>query len=429
MLMACAVALAACGEREQLLPGERLDPRVAAGVAEAEGAGPAAVAFRAPRPVEMTAWTHRNGSAAHRAAHARVDYPLDALWAVTIGQGNDRRHRITADPVSDGTRIFTLDAYATVTAVDTAGHVIWSRDLTPAFERARDGSGGGLAVAGGRLFATTGFGDLVALEAATGAEIWRQRLDAPATSPAVAGNIVYAVSRDGHGWALRVRDGRVLWEIPGTPGDAGRAGAAGPAISGRHVIFPFSSGDVMAALRNTGIRVWTTTVAGRRLGVPYAAFTDITADPVVDGGRIYVGNFGGRLAALAAKDGERLWSAGDGVQSPVWPAGGSIFYLTDQNELVRRIAATGAEVWRQRLPLYVRPKVTKRKRVFADYGPVLAGGQLLVATSEGLLRRFDPADGRPIGARPIGAPAASAPIVVRGVVYLLTEDGKLRAFR
>lgn len=427
MLVVCAVALAACGEREQLLPGERLDVRTAAGVIE--DTPTASVAFRAPAPAEVTSWTHRNGSAAHRTAHARVEYPLSPLWAVTIGQGNDRRHRITADPVSDGTRIYTLDAYATVSAVDTAGKVVWSRDLTPSYERAKDASGGGLAVGDGRVFATTGFGDLVALDAATGAEIWRQRLDAPATSPAVGGAIVYAVSRDGHGWAIRARDGRVLWEIPAVAGDAGRAGAAGPAISGRHVIFPFSSGDVIAALRNTGIRVWTTTVAGRRLGVPYAAFTDITADPVVDGGRVYVGNFGGRLVALAAKDGERLWSARDGVQSPVWPAGGAIFYVTDQNELVRRSAATGAEAWRVRLPLYEKPKVTKRKRVYADYGPILAGGALLVATSEGLFRRHDPVDGHALGTSSIGAPAASAPIVLRGVVYLLTEDGKLRAFR
>ncbi len=133
-----------------------------------------------------------------------------ALWSAPIGQANDRRHRITAEPVSDGQRIFTIDSRALVSATSTSGATIWSRDLTPPSDRSDDGSGGGLAVAGARVFVVTGFGDLYALDAVSGTIIWRQRLEAPGTgAPTVVGGQVYVTTRNSRGWVLDVETGRL----------------------------------------------------------------------------------------------------------------------------------------------------------------------------------------------------------------------------
>jgi outer membrane protein assembly factor BamB len=307
---------------------------------------------------------------------------------------------------------------------------LWSADLTPPADNPDDASGAGLALAGGRLFVSLGFGDLVALDAATGREIWRQDLDAAAGgAPTVAGGLVYLSSRDARGWAVEADTGRVRWTLQGTPGQAGLVGGAAPAVTDRLAIFPFSSAELTAALREGGTAIWTANVAGRRPGRVYARISDISGDPVVAGNRVYAGSAAGRLDAVDLSSGEVLWSAREGAMSPVVVAGGAVFAVTDQAELVRLDAGSGARVWSAPLPYFQRLDPRRRKDVFAHYGPVLAGGRLWVASGDGQLRGFSPVDGALAATVAIPGGAATAPVVAGRTLYVVSQRGQLLAFR
>ncbi len=418
--------LAACTEKEPILPGERLALRGEARAEAPEGPRPIAL----PAPVVNAAWPQKAGAADHSPGHPALGRALAPLWRADIGEAAGRRHRITADPVVAGGRVFALDSQARVSAFSTAGAPLWSRGLTPPADRSGDASGGGLAAGDGRLFVTTGFGTLVALDAASGRELWSQDLDAAATgAPTVAGGIVYAVSRDSRGWAIDAGSGRILWEVSGLPSPAGVDGGAAPAVTERLALFPMNSGELVAALRGGGTRVWTAPVVGRRLGRAYGWIDDITGDPVAVGDRIYAGNPSGRTVALDAASGERLWTAEEGAMSPPWVAGGSVFIVTDQNELVRLDAATGARIWGTPLPYFTSERPRRRKEVFAHYGPVLAGGRLVVASDDGLIRSFDPVSGALTGTTPLPGGASSNPVVAGRTLYVISQKGGLLAYR
>lgn len=447
--LAAFTVLAACGEREVILQGERLDLRELGtsgaeepldGTKEAEEAtgtsrspdAPANIvaAITLPAPRVNGEWTHRNGSPTHRTQHPALTPTPQRVWSASIGQGNNRRGRITADPIMADGRLFTLDAGATVAATNTSGGALWRYDLTPSSDRQGDASGGGLAYGSGRLFVTSGYGLLVALDPTTGAEIWTQKLDASATgAPTVVGDLVYVTARDSRAWAVRADNGRVEWQLPGTPTPSVMQGGAGPAVTDRLAIFPFGSGEVLATLRKGGIRVWGATIAGQRRGRVYATISDITGDPVIDGDVLYVGNQSGRIAAVRVGNGERLWTAREGAYSPVWPEGGSVFLVSDQAELVRLDAATGDRIWGVELPYFENERVRRRKSVHAHYGPVLAGGRLWVASSDGILRGFAPESGQQVHEAQIPGGAASNPIVVGGVLYVVSANGQIHAFR
>ena len=427
-----ALLLAGCQQREEILEGERQDVRGPGdGTAEAASAeANRSLAIRLPAPRANAEWTHRNGSPGHRMPHPALAAAPVPLWSAPIGQGNTRRLRITADPVVAAGRIFTLDAAATVSAVSTAGASLWQRDLTPTSERAGEASGGGLAFGAGRLFVTSGFGLLSALDPATGAVLWSQRLDATATSaPTVYGDLVYVTSRDSRAWAIKAETGRIEWELPGSPTPSVMQGGASPAITERLAVFPFGSGELLAVLRRGGVRVWGATLAGQRRGQVYATISDITGDPVVDGGVLYVGNQSGRTAALRLANGERLWTAPEGAYSPVWPEGGSVFLISDQARLVRLDAASGARIWAVEMPYFRDARTHRRRGVYAHYGPVLAGGRLWVASSDGWLRAFAPEDGRAVYELELPGGAAANPVVAGAVLYVVSADGELHAFR
>ncbi|MEL7212616.1 MAG: PQQ-binding-like beta-propeller repeat protein [Pseudomonadota bacterium] len=431
-LLGALALVAACGNREVILEGERLDLRAPLDPDETvvEEVAEISTDITLPAQVNHSAWTHRNGTPAHRIQHPALSRSLTSVWSTNIGSGDSRKHRITADPVVSAGRVFTLDSQATVSATSTAGERIWSRDLTPPTDRSSDASGGGLAVAGNTVFVTTGFGELSALDVATGAEKWVQELDGATTgAPTVSDGLVYVVSRDSQGWAINAETGRIEWSVSGTPSVSNMVGGAGPVVGDKLAVFAFGSGELVGAFRKGGVQVWNSSVSGARQGRAYATVTDITGDPVIDGDVIYAANQSGRIVALNAGSGERIWTAKEGAYSPVWPTGNSVFLVSDEGKLVRLQAETGVEVWSVDLPYFQRERPRRFKAVFAHYGPVLAGGRLIVASSDGLIRSFDPVSGALISTVDIPGGATTNPVVVNGTLYVVSGRGTLHAFR
>ena len=190
------------------------------------------------------------------------------------------------------------------------------------------------------------------------------------------------------------------------------------------------SGDAQARLLREGAVVWQGFVAGARVGRAYAGFSDLTGDPVIVGDTLYAGSSAGRVTAIDMATGLARWTAEDGAMSPVVAAGNALFLVNDEDQLLRLDAATGAVTWRIDLPYFQNDKKdVKRKSIFAHYGPVLAGGRLIVASSDGLVRAFDPASGRLTGSAAVRGGAAAAPVVAGGTLYIVTTSGQLAAFR
>ncbi|MCH2075476.1 MAG: PQQ-like beta-propeller repeat protein [Rhodobacteraceae bacterium] len=421
-------ALAACGERDTTLQGDR----EALGIS---GAGQQVQSDRTvpislPDPQSLANWTHPGGNERHTAPHAAFSSAPQLAWSASIGAGDNRRKRINAFPVVADGRVFTVDSEGAVTSTSTAGQTLWSVDLTPSHEGRGQGGSHGLAYGGGALYVNTGFGEVVALDPATGGEVWSQDIDAQGGGSATYfDGRVYVAARDSVGWAIDAETGRVQWQLSGTPSGAGYVGGAGPAVTNDLAVFPFPSGELLAVFRRGGVQRWTATVLGGRPGVAYSAITDVAAEPVIVGGRVYAANPAGRLVALDLANGERLWTARSGsLKAPV-VSGGSVFIVSDQNALTRLDANTGEVIWTTELDLFAEERERRRKTIIGHFGPVLAGGRLWVASTDGNLRGFDPASGTQVASIAMPGEAATPPVVAGGAMYIVTTRGQLIAFR
>lgn len=430
------VVLAACDNKETILLGERENIRDVL----VEGETQTALAEQAvtgdipplslPPTRANSSWTQAIASPITRPDHPQLNSQPRLIWSVDIGQGDGRKARITADPVVAGGRIFTLDAETRVSAVSSSGQVIWSKELTPTNDRSSDASGGGLAYGDGVLYVTTGFGTLVALDAATGAQNWRQNLQATATgSPSVAGDLVYLIAGDQIAWALDRKNGRIRWQLTATNDRRNVLGAPAPAVSDTHVVFAFGSGEVQGAFRNGGLRLWDAQIAGRRGGFSSGLVTDITGDPIIAGDRVFVGSHAGRTVALNLGNGERLWTAPDGPLNPIWPAGNSLFMVSDRNELLRLSADDGRRIWGVSLPFFIKDKPKRQSEIFAHHGPIIASGRLILVSNDGFMRFFDPTSGRVLGQLEMPDGATTNPVVANGTLYVVTTKGQLLAYR
>ena len=130
-----------------------------------------------------------------------------------------------------------------------------------------------------------------------------------------------------------------------------------------------------------------------------------------------------------AATGKRLWTAAEGALNPPLVVGGSVFVVNDEARLVRLDASTGDVIWQAEMPYFDKDKAKKHKAITAHYGPVLAGGRIVVASGDGPLRLFDPTTGTMVYSVDIPGGAASAPVLAQGMLFVVGGNGQLHAFR
>jgi len=308
------------------------------------------------------------------------------------------------------------------------GSVAWRTSVAREGEDGADGFGGGLAAEGDTLFAATGFGEIVALSAASGEIRWRYHAGVPfRAAPAVASGTVIAVTRDNRAIAVSGDAGEPVWRLDGAESAAGSLGGASPAIAGQLAVLPFASGEVIGVHLGSGRSIWSAVLGGARRGLARASIPDVTGDPVIVGRVVVAANQSGRIVAIDGQTGRRGWTRAIGSTGPIWAAGDSIYMTGDDASLTRLSINGGQTIWRVDLPAYEDPE--DREDPIAYSGPVLAGGQLLVTDSLGNLLSFDPATGDRTGGTDLAAGATAGVAVASGMVYVLSEDGTLHAYR
>ena len=426
---AVALTLGACDKRdkEDILPGVRLniDGEV---VSEQSFDQSPSRAISLPTMSANADWTHRNGNASHTIRHPFLSSAPSLRWSRDIGLGNTKRAFLSADPIVADGRIFTLSSDGQVTALSPSGAQIWTQALALQSDQRHIISGGGLAYGGDRLFVTTGFGDVFAVNPATGTVNWRHKLNQAASgAPVYSNGKVIIVSGNSAVTALRADNGRISWSRDTQQSATGLLGAGGAAAAGRVAYIPFATGEVTATLVESGFQLWTQALSGGRAGVAREFVNAFSGEPVVTNDTVYVGTQAGKLTAINKRTGERRWTINDGALAPVWPVAGSLFMLSDENKLKRLDASDGSEIWSVTLPSFGKPE--KAKDHIAHFGPILAGGQIILASTDGILRKYDPASGSFVGQLSVPDGAAATPAVAGGILYVLSSTGTLHAFQ
>ncbi|MEI9981978.1 MAG: PQQ-binding-like beta-propeller repeat protein [Aliidongia sp.] len=246
---------------------------------------------------------------------------------------------------------------------------------------------------GGHIYATSGYGQVLDLDAKDGSIKWRVTAGSPLRgAPTISEGRVFAITVDNQLQALSTEDGHRLWSYDAIPESAEIAGSASPAIDGNVVIASFSSGEVVALRVENGRVLWTDSLSATRRFDAMSTLADIRGRPVVDRGRVYVISHSGRMAAIDARTGNRVWEQDvGGIYSP-WIAGDFIYVLSNSNELVCLTRAEGRVRWMTQLDSWEDMEDKSGPLHWA--GPLLAGDRLIAVASNGQSGRS-----RPIPAR------------------------------
>jgi outer membrane protein assembly factor BamB len=405
-------------EKLQPLPGKRIAVMQATdkvGGAELASADKPVVL---PPPRANESWTQPGGAPNNALGHLALASAVRPVWAADAGTGSSSSGRLTATPVVYDGRVYTLDAAAHVSAfAASGGAAIWRVSLTPAGERDAEGYGGGLAADSGRLYAATGFGNVVALEPGSGKRLWEKSLGVPVrASPTAAEDKVFVVATEGSVYALSAIDGQELWNFRGLPEKTSIISNPSPAVEGGILVVPYPSGELVALRVADGATVWTESLARSRSVSSLASLSD-AARPAIDNGTVFAVGHAGRMIATQSRTGERLWSLSVPSTQAPWVAGDTVFVVDTSGQLLAVTRRDGKVSWSVKLPGSTTWS-----------GPTLAGGLLWLASNKGQLIGVDATTGRITSQQDVGAPVYVAPIVAGRRMYVLTDKARLIAF-
>lgn len=427
LLGACSTDTWFGEEKDPPLPGERISV-----LALEQGLAPdpeiSGNEILLPRPFQNSSWPQAGGYANHAMHHLAVANNLRSVWKTDAGSGRGDNERLVASPVIADGVLFTMDSHNNVTAFKAdSGQALWRTSLTPDEEDSEHFSGG-LAVEGGRVFAATGFAEVVALDAKTGKTVWRQKVTAPMhAAPAVRGGRVFVVTIANTLHALGADDGRSLWSYAGTEETASLLGAASPAVDSGIVVAPFSSGELVALKVENGRVLWNDNLARTSRTRAVSALAQIRGRPIIDRGLVIAVSHAGRMAALDLVNGRRVWNKPIGSQESPWVAGDYIFVISNDQELVALSRKTGSVHWVQALPRY--EDAEDKTGIINWTGPVLVSNRLIVAGSDGRALAVSPYTGKMLGSDNMPDGLHLPPVVANAMVYFLTEDATVSAYR
>jgi len=191
---------------------------------------------------------------------------------------------------------------------------------------------------------------LYAVNASDGTELWRFQTDGLfiTSAPAVNNGIVYFGTDYGDLYAVRSRDGSVIWKSP-----EGEGFTTIPFYADGTLYVGWEGAVVYALDSLTGSEQWMYRTG---LGVYLCAAFSLapTSNPVVVDGRVYFGGSDGDfkdcLYALDARSGKEVWRFNTGGRSPFSSSpriqDGIVYVGSDDHCLYAVDAETGEERWR-----------------------------------------------------------------------------------
>ena len=239
--------------------------------------------------------------------------------------------------------------------------------------------------------------------------------------PSIGFGRLYFTNNSGVLFAVNAKTGKRAWRFK-----SGRCVAASPALANGTVFQSFMNrrpcnskrnpgrleGEVIAFAAGFGQVRWRT-----RLG-------PVESSPLVANGRVYVGDWRGRVYALDERTGRVRWTfEGDGrIKGSLTLSGNRLYVGNYKGYLYALDATTGKQIWRARS----QDRFGGRGQFYST--PTAAYGRVYIGSTDGKVYSFGATSGELRWSQGTGDYVYSSPAVWRKKVYAGSYSGRFYAF-
>ncbi len=357
-----------------------------------------------------------------------TEVTLKSVWSTKPGKGADDK-AIKLIPALAGSRVFAASADGVVVALQAdIGRKIWSQKVKEFYSKAEarnafakdvDVITGGVGVGGDIVVVGTAAGELVAMNQSDGSLAWRTKTSSEVLAPPqVNGDMVVAHTIDGKVAAYNVLDGERKWLYSTSVPSLTLRGTSTPIITPEFVVAGFANGRFALLDRERGIAGADERIAAATGRSDLERLIDIDGNMIVNGNRIYVVSFQGRLVSVDLSSGRTIWSKEASSIVGLGEGFGNIYIAYADSRLGGFDADSGRGVWE--IDALTHRDITT---------PVASGSYVVVGDFEGYLHVIAQSDGRFVGRRKVDGDGILSAIVVDGNrLYVQGNSGRLSVF-
>lgn len=382
-----------------------------------------------PPQQTLAEWAQPGGGVSNAPGSIAGSAEPKIQWRRSVGGESTAQSRYASTPVIADGRLYVLSVGQTVRAFDAAsGRPAWTRKLKSDKPRDKIAQGGGVAFADGRVFVSSGYGFMAALDATTGKEIWRTASNAPfSAAPTVIGGRVFASTNDSELLAFDAQSGTVLWTYQAIAEPARVLAASSPAGTEDAIVAPFASGEIVALVPANGRRLWVDALTRSGRLTSLSSINDVAGRPAIVDGAVYAVSHSGVMASVDLRSGQRVWAKGVSSTQTPYVVGDVAFVVSTDSELIAFHRKDGNIYWTEQLQRFTNARKSKGRVTWA--GPILFGGHLVAASSQGDVVFADPETGEVARTLDVKAPVFVPPVAANGILYVLTNTGRLIALQ
>ena len=287
---------------------------------------------------------------------------------------------------------------------------------------------GGIAYFDNKLVFVDGYGQIKLFDVTNGTEIWSTSIEYPILSPPlIYRGYINFITADNRIFSVDILDGEINWSFQTISETKKNLFTSSPVAFENTIIAPFSNGELVAFIFDTGQPVWSENVSKISM-ISNFDIKDISASPVIYENSIYSLSSNGKLVSVSAINGQRNWAIDmSGYRTPVI-SGNQLYIINEDGKLICLDKNSSEVYWITDLSKY--RKGQKAENLNLWLGPYLINNLIYNISYFGEMKIVSPITGDILSTDTIGIKGVlTPPVILSHSFYLSDENSNVYEFK
>lgn len=287
---------------------------------------------------------------------------------------------------------------------------------------------GGIAYFDNQLVFVDGYGQIKLFDVTSGTEIWSTSIEFPILSPPlIYRGYINFITADNRIFSVDILDGEINWSFQTISETKKNLFTSSPVAFENTIIAPFSNGELVAFIFDTGQPVWSENVSKISM-ISNFDIKDISASPVIYENSIYSLSSNGKLVSVSAINGQRNWAIDmSGYRTPVI-SGNQLYIINEDGKLICLDKDSSEVYWITDLSKY--RKGQKAENLNLWLGPYLINNLIYNISYFGEMKIVSPTTGDILSTDTIGIKGVlTPPVILSHSFYLSDENSNVYEFK
>ena len=374
------------------------------------------------KPIEVNYWSQSGQNPQNNLPHILSNLRFENKEIIIKDRGNKTN---TIQPIYFEGNICNVSAKGVLRCVNVDTKLIqFEVDLKIDGEGDYEVIRGGLAYFDNQIILADGYGQVKVLDSLNGKIIWEKNINLPVlTAPIVYRGYIYFITLNNKIYALELKTGDVKWSFQTIFDDKKSLFTGVPSAIDNVIIAPFSNGEIVAFIYDTGNIIWSENVS-KISSLSNFDIKDITANPVISNNQSYTISNNGRLIATNIINGSLVWSLEiSGVNSPL-VSKMQLYVIDNDSRLICVNKTSGKIYWITQLEKNKNGKKSAKSNNWK--GPYLINGLLHALSRHGELISISPITSEILSSKNIKIKDISIdPVIISNNIFIMDDKSNV----